>query len=572
MNGMMTTFSIAGGLALFIFGMHTMTGGLRGLAGANLRRILSRATRNRLNGMGLGILIGFLVQSSAATVMLVGFINAGLMTLGQSVPVMLGANLGTTLSMQLISFKLTDYCFLAIALGFLMRTAIPQKQIKAAGTALLGFGLLFLGMSTMSGTIAPHRDVFIPLFEQIDGSTGAGMILGILLATLITGIIQSSGAVIGMTFALIEAGVITDLPGAFPILIGANIGTCVTALLGSIGTHIDARRSAISHLLFNLFSTTVAAVLAPLFFRWMPAISGDLVHQAANANTLKMVITALLVLPFAPLHAALVRKLVPSRKAPPQPSFLDESLVPMPEQALHAAMRELRRMTDLCSESLVLDEQLLDERNTRAIRTIYQNEKTINAVKLALGDYLALITSRFLSRRQAVLAQHLDRCMTEIERIGDHLKVLCKLNSQIAPYAQHAFFAPCRNQLKELYVQINRILSNLSASLDPAHENYEGMAAAILAARKSYVEKKKDAKKLLLEHVGRDELPPLLGIYLNEYQMTFSKIARHCKTIAGAQQSPFFWLKQHKLDRAADPYTEKDILEDLDESDLFDTL
>ncbi|QHI69311.1 Na/Pi cotransporter family protein [Tichowtungia aerotolerans] len=572
MNEWMTTFSVAGGLALFVFGMHTMTEGLRGCAGANLRKILARATRNRVNGAGLGTLIGFLVQSSAATVMIVGFISAGLMTLAQSVPVMLGANIGTTLSMQLISFKLADYCFAAIALGFLLRAAVPQPRIKAGGTALLGFGLLFLGMSTMSGAIAPYRETFTPVFEQVDGSTIGGMIRGILLATVITGIIQSSGAVIGMTFALIEAGVITDLPGAFPIIIGANIGTCVTALLGSIGTHIEARRSAISHLLFNIFSTAVAAAAAPLFYRWIPMLGNDPVHQAANANTVKMVITALMVLPFAPLHAALVRRLVPSRKAPPQPSFLDEDLVPTPEQALHAVLRELRRMTELCRESLALDEQLLDEKNNRAVRTIYQNEKTLDSVKQATSDYLVKITSRVLSRRQAVLAQHLDRCMTEIERIGDHLKVICRLNSRLLPYTQHVFFTPFRNQLKELYRAISRILGNLSESLDPEHKNREETAAAILADRKKFVEKKDTAKRLIIEHVGRNEMPPRLGIYLNEYQMTFSKIARHCKTIAGAQKSPFFWLKEHKLGRHSEAYAEKDILDELDESDFYEHL
>ncbi len=566
----MATFSILGGLALFIFGMNLMSGGLRGFAGANLRRILARATRNRFNGMGLGTALGFLVQSSAATVMMVGFINAGLMTLGQSVPVMLGANIGTTLSMQLISFKLTDYCFVAIALGFLLKIAAPQARVKSAGKALLGFGLLFLGMSTMSGAIAPHRDAFVPLFEHINGSSPLGMLYGILLAAAITGIIQSSGAMIGMSFALIEAGVITDLSGVFPIMIGANIGTCVTALLGGIGTHIDARRSAISHLLFNLFSTLLAALAAPLFYRWIPAIGGDLIHQAANANTIKMVITALLVLPFAPLHAALVRRVMPSRKKVPQASFLDHDLIPLPEQALHASMRELRRMTELCRESLALDEQLLNAKDVRAVRTIEQNEKTIDTVKLALRDYLTRITSRFLSRRQAVLAQHLNRCMTEIERIGDHIKVLCRLNQKIGRYSQHTFFAPCRNQLTGLYTEINQILKNLSDSLDPEHENYEEMAATIFSARKNYLEKKDAAKKRITERVGRNDLPPLLGIYLNEYLLTFSKIARHCKAIAGAQQNPFFWLKQHKLNRPAAPYTEKDILEELDEADLFE--
>ena len=311
---------------------------------------------------------------------------------------------------------------------------------------------------------------------------------------------------------------------------------------------------------------------APLFYHWIPLLGGDLVHQAANANTIKMVITALLILPFAGLHTALVRLVVPSRKKVPQPSFLDEKLIPMPEQALHAAMRELQRMADLCHESLALDEQLLDQKNPKFVHAISQNEKTIDAVKLAFQDYLRQITSRFLSQRQAILAQHLNRCMTEIERIGDHIKVLCRLNQQIEPYSQHPFFNPCRNQLIELYAQINQILTNLSASLDPEHENYEEMASIILATRHQYMEKKDTAKKLITDRVGRKELPPLLGIYLNEYMLTFSKIARHCKAIAGAQRNPFFWLKQHKLDRPADIYTEKDILEELDEIDLFDTI
>ena len=570
MNQLMSAFAAAGGLALFIFGMRTMTDGLRGCAGANLRRILARATRNRLNGLGLGTLIGFLVQSSASTVMMVGFISAGLMTLAQSIPVMLGANIGTTLSMQLVSFKLADYCFAAIALGLLLRMAVPQARIRAAGTALLGFGLLFLGMSTMSSAVAPYRDTFIPVFEQMDGSTAGGMLRGVLLAAAITGIIQSSGAVIGMTFALIEAGVITDLPGAFPIIIGANIGTCVTALLGSIGTHIDARRSAISHLLFNIFSTTVAAAAAPLFYRWIPLLGDDPVRQAANANTVKMLVTALAVLPFAPLHAVLVRRLVPSRKTPPEPSFLDDSLIPMPEQALHAAMRELRRMTDLCRESLALDEQLLGNKNPRAIRTIHHNEKSIDAVKLAMKDYLLKITSRELSRRQAVLAQHLDRCMTEIERIGDHLKVICNLNAKLAPYTGHAFFAPCRTHLNELFSSTAHMLKHLSESLES--EDHEATAAAILEDRRLFKEKKKAVKQLITEHVGRNDIPPRLGIYLNEYQMTFNKIARHCKTIAGTQTRPFFWLKLHKLNRPADPYIEKEILDELDEHGFYEHL
>lgn len=566
----MVLFSILGGLALFIFGMNIMTDGLKSFAGDGLRRVLALATRNRSNGLGMGTLIGFLVQSSAATVMLVGFINAGLMTLTQSVPVMLGANIGTTLSMQLISFKLTDYCLIAVALGTLFHFAIPQPRLKQAGLALIGFGLLFLGMRTMSEAIAPHRDAFLPLFAQMDGATVSGMIRGILLSAAITGIIQSSGAVIGMSFALIQAGVITDLPGVFPIIIGANIGTCVTALLGSIGTQPDARRSAIAHLLFNVFSTVAAALAAPLFYRWIPMLGNDVVHQAANANTVKMTVTALMILPFAPLYATLVRRLTPSGKPAPQPSFLDESLVPAPEQALHAAMRELRRMTDLCRESLSHARSLLNMPDKKAEQAVIQNEKIIDAVKLAFRDYLALITSRFLSRRQAVLIQHLDRCITEIERIGDHIKVLCTLDTKLRPYARHHFFHSVRDRLDRLYEQTGIILKDLSISLAPEHENYEAFARQILTARKEYVHQSAAAKDLITGHVGRDELPPLLGIYLNETVMTLDKIVRHCKAIAGAQKKPFFWLKHKKLNRMAGEYTEQKILEELDAGEYLD--
>jgi phosphate:Na+ symporter len=570
MDSFFTVFSVLGGLALFIFGMNSLTDGLKRCAGDGLRRILARATRNRLSGLGLGAALGTLVQSSAATVMLVGFINAGLMTLAESVPVMLGANIGTTLSMQLISFKLADYCFVAITLGALLNLVSSQMQIKQAGQALLGFGLLFLGMSTMSSAIAPHRDAFIPLFAQINGATFGGMIRGILLATAVTGIIQSSGAMIGMSFALIQAGVITDLSGIFPILIGANIGTCATALLGSIGTHIDARRSAVSHLLFNSFGGIAAALTAPLFYRWMPLIPGDLVHQAANANTLKMGITALIVLPFAPLHAALVRKLIPSKKPVPQPSFLDEKLIPMPEQALHAAMSELQRAVDICRESLAFDRRLLDAADPKTERAVFQNENTINAIKLAFRDYLRLITSRFLSRRQAVLVQHLDRCVVEIERIGDHLKVLCTLCAKLRPYEAHRFFQPCRKQIEELYAQMGVILNNLSISLDPQHENYEAFAEKILATRADYVQKSALAKDLITGHVGRNNLPPQLGLWLNETVMTFDKIAKHGKAIAGAQKKPFFWLKQSRLDRVADEYSEQKVLRELDAGEYLD--
>jgi len=211
MSGMqlfLTVFGVLGGLAVFVLGMGMMTEGLRRFSGQSLRRVLAAATRSRVAGIGLGTLLGFLVHSSAATVMYVGFINAGLMGLAESIPPILGANIGTTFSMQLISFKLGDYCYVFIALGLGLKMAVPQPKAKHLGAVLLGFGLLFLGMNTMGAAVGPHKDSLTPLLTYVDGGTLGGMLAGIGASALFTGLVQSSGATIGMCFVLIRAGVI----------------------------------------------------------------------------------------------------------------------------------------------------------------------------------------------------------------------------------------------------------------------------------------------------------------------------------------------------------------------------
>ncbi|MFA5688622.1 MAG: Na/Pi symporter [Kiritimatiellales bacterium] len=568
---MFLVFTVCGGLALFIFGMHTMTDGLKTCAGSQLRRILARATRNKVSGLGFGTLLGLLVQSTAATVMLGGFVNAGLITLPASIPVMLGANIGTTFAAQLISFRLADYCFAGITLGLFIMMAGVKERIKSIGNALLGFGLLFLGMSIITGAITPYRDTFAPLFEHIDGATVYGMTNGILLSTAVTIIIQSSSAMIGISFALIEAGVITGLPGVFPVLIGANIGTCVTVLFTTFGSSADARRSAASHLVFNVFSGAAAALTAPLFYKWIPLTHGDLIHQAANANTIKMIVTAVPALMFMPAFTALLRKLVPSKQAPAPVSFLDETLFPTPEQAIHAVMRELQRTVNLCRDSLALDQQLLRIPANKLIRAIHQNEKNINAVKLAILDYIQRITSRVLSRRQTILLQHLDRCNDEVERIGDHLAELCDLTEDVRPYIKRNVCAPCWEEIQLLYGQIGIILNNLSVSLDPDHENYEQFAERILTARDEYVEKSVAIKDNITERAGKKNFPPMLGIYLTSMITACDKIAKHSKTIAGAQKKPFFWLKTNRLDRLSGEYSEKQIFEKLDSDEYLDS-
>ena len=401
-------FWLAGGLALFIYGMRVMGEGLSAAVGSGMRSLLGKATRNRVVGPGLGTMIGTLIQSSASVVLYIGFINAGLMTLRQSVGPILGANIGTTLSMQLISLRLTDYSLHAVFIGLLLHLAVRNTKVKQAGLALLGFGLLFLGMSIMSDAIRPYRDAFEPWLAHINGRTTGGLIAGTLASALITGIVQSSGAVIGMGFAMITAGAITDFEGMFPIILGANIGTCVTGLLGSIGTTIDARRAAVVHLLFNLIGSTLAIIAAPLFYKTIHFTSGDLVRQAANAYTIKMILCALLMLPFAPVLAKIAAKLVPSRTEQPEATFLDDQLLGRPEQAIYACLRELQRSCRICAQSLHMAAEEFIQHNARRERLIHINEQSVNAIKISLRDFIAKLTRQYLSKRQAILIVHID--------------------------------------------------------------------------------------------------------------------------------------------------------------------
>ncbi|NCC52267.1 MAG: Na/Pi cotransporter family protein [Spartobacteria bacterium] len=546
-------FAVLGGLALFIFGMNVMTDGLKKVAGSGLRTILARTTRNPLAGISLGTVLGFLVHSSATTVMLVGFVNAGLMTLIEAIPTMLGANIGTTLSMQVISFKLDKYCFFAIAIGFIINMASPNMKTKNIGRAIMGFGLLFLGMRTMSEAIKPHREALAPLLCRVDGSSLGGMLFGVLIATSITGVIQSSGATIGMCYALISAGVFTNFQQVYPIVLGAHIGTCATGLLGSIGTNIEARRTAISHLVFNIANVLMAIIAAPLFFKIIPMTSSDLIHQTANLHTAVITSAALLLLPFSRPYARFITLIVPSRKAPPQPSFLDNKLLARPEKAIAAGIQELQRVASICAQSLRLNAELLFKSDRKIIQTIKLNEKIVNEIKTSMRIYIKSLTSRYLSRRQAILLQHLDHCMSDIERIGDHIDEFCDLSiSRNKMMPDTLVDSESFERLFNLYKKSLDVLFLVIDSLNPDKQDFQETARRIMEARDEYMKMSLDAKGEFFSKLANHEVTPIAGIYYSEYTSALDRIVRHSKTIALAERQPDFWIKRKKLDKVAE--------------------
>lgn len=573
-EGFFLIFSLLGGLGLFLFGMQNMTEGLSGVAGQGMRKLIQRSTRSRISGVTLGTGLGFLVQSSAATVMLVGFVNAGLMSLPQAVPVILGANVGTSLSMQLISFKISEYSLMAVSLGVIGGMVMPGKRGKAASKALLGFGLLFLGLGTMSGAITPYRETLAPWLAVVDGSTWQGAVLGVMLAAGITAVIQSSGATIGMVFALIHAGAITTLPGAYPIVIGAGIGTCITALLGSIGANIQARRTAVCHLLFNVTSVGLSLAFSPLIYRWVPMLPGDLVHQAANANMIRMLFSAALLLPFSGLLARGVVWIMPSRETLPENSYLDRALIPRPEQAIRACIQELQRAARICKRSMMLHAQMFKSLDRKLIRGIVANEAALNEIKLSMDDYIELIAGQRLSKRQRLMLQHLNRCMSYLERIGDHIDRFREITQARLTGKRVLFDAETLAQWFELYGAAMKVLRLTIRSLDPSQQKFQKTAKEILDAREAYIKLSLEFRSDFndrLEKAGKD-FSPMVGVVLARYVDGLDRIVRHAKIIALVEGRPEFWIKRRKLERTVPHASEYEEPSWVDVTDYLDRL
>ena len=567
-------FQILGGLALFIFGMNIMSDGLREAAGQKLRTVLSVMSTRKLSGLGLGTMIATLVHSSATTVMVVGFINAGLMTLTQSIPVVLGANIGTTISMQAISFSLGKYALFAVTIGFITSMVAKSPKARKIGLSVMGFGLLFLGMNLMSDAIKPYKELLKPIMASISGETTKGLVLGILMATLLTSIIQSSGATISMAFALVQAGVLTSVAQTMPIILGAHIGTCATALLGSIGTSMNAKRSAYAHLIFNVFNVVLASLLkGPLVALLVWMSPDNVMRQSANLHTVVMVVAAFLVLPFSTPYAKLILRLFRSRKPEPEPSYLDDKLLEYPEQAICASIHELQRVAKICAKSLRLAGQtILFAQTPQDIQAIKLNEQVVNDVKLAMKEYLASLTRRYLSKRQAILIQHIDRCMSDLERIGDHVETICNLSLRRQKIPEAVVDKESFDTAFRLYENALHLFKLVIDSLDPDKENIQEIAQQILQARDNYMQDSLNTRAMFTDRVSQRLITPIAGIFFSEYIAALDRIVKHSKSIALAEKQPQFWIKRTKLGKHVDMAPEPELQHLVDPKDYLSRL
>ncbi len=539
------------GLALFLFGLDLLTRHLGAVSSGGVRRVLGRVARRPGLGLGVGVFAGVTIQTAAATALLVGFVHAGLLGLAASAPVTIGANIGTTLAVQVIAINLGDYRFLLIAAGGLLAACGPR--VRAAGLAVFGFGLLFVGMHAMSGAIEPYREGLAPVLARLDGATVTGLLLGSLAAALFTALIRSSGAALGMTFALVGAGVITRFEQAYPIVIGANIGTCITAVTAGFGAGTEARRAGFFHLVFNLFGGLLGIALAPAFYRAAPALPGGLVARIAAVNTIKMVLTAVAAWPLRAWLLALAARLAPGHSPPLEGSHLDEVWVRRPEDALAAMLRETRRAARLCATSHRACARVILEPDRAAQQAVRRNEEAMNRIKQATRDYLDRVTARYFSKRQAHLAPALDRTMDHLERIHDHLDAIRALSVQRYRRTSARFFEDDLRGLFDLYRDIGAMLARLVEALDPGREEFGAEGRALIELRDAFFRRREAVASRFHARVAAHAYPPLSAVFFADYLAAFERIVRHVRGIALLFLDPSFRLKPSKFGREEPP-------------------
>lgn len=527
---------VLGGLALFLFGLNQLSSGLKSLAGERLRAILEYTTRNRAYGYLLGCALGFLLHSSGTTVMLVSFVNAGLFTLLQAIPVVLGANVGTTLSMQAISLNLTALSYPAIALG-MAGTFHRKENIQSLGRALFGFGLLFLGMHIMKEGITPYREELRPFLENLDGSTWTGMIGGIFLALAVTSIMQSSGATIGMCFSLIQAGVFTSLIQVMPIILGAHIGTCATAFLASLGSPRPARRLAVSHLLFNLFNVGLALVFQAPLIALIESGTDNLTRQTANLHTLIMLAASLMALPVIKGMSFIVHKLVPGGIQESASSYLTPERMAEIDTALPAARMEMIRLSRLAIESLDHITRHLEQPRHDLKRKIRANEEIFNTIKSTLVRQL-----RNLGYREDVAFQdlrdldHWIRCVVQMERIGDHLEKLHMLSDEQSRETERIKFGKkLDKRLRQLFSETREMLDLLRLNLESS--GMEVTEQDLNAHRQKILTKTKKSRDLFSVRMEQARMEPRVMYYYTGYLEIFERLIRHIE-LAGDNPEP----------------------------------
>lgn len=522
-------FLFLGGISLFLYGMQLMGDSLQAAAGSKLQRILGALTKRTIYGVALGAGVTSILQSSSATtVMTVGLVNAGLMNLQQAFGIVMGANIGTTITAQLIAFKLTDYITLLLAIGFLIRTVAKKRQMKDIGQVLMGFGILMLGMAMMSNSVAPLRHNTAVV--EFIGRFSTHPILGLLVGLCMTVVIQSSSATVGILMAMAGQGLI-PLEGAVPVLLGDNIGTCITAVLATLQANINAKRVALSHVLFNLIGSIIAIALLSQFLALVLKISpaGNISRQIANAHTVFNVVNTILFLPFAGQFTKLIEKIMPNKNGEIsyQPKFLNESMLDTPAIALSLARKEVSRMGSLALGNTKRAFSCINQYDSKKVKYIKEHEPVIDNLEEAITVYLTKMSEKNLSVELTNIHTGLLHCCMDLERIGDHAETIAKrvksMNEDGISFSPEA-----AEEMKEIGDMVIRTTADALQALE---DNDVNLAKTALARSHEVRKKEKAMRRSHVDRLNRGVCTPETGFVMLELLLNMKCVSDHAQNL-----------------------------------------
>ena len=463
--------SMAGGLGLFLFGIRTMGDGLENAAGAKLKRMLEVLTGNRFLAVLVGFVVTAIIQSSTATtVMVVGFVNAGMMSLAQAVGVIMGANIGTTVTSLLIALNFSSVAAAAVLVGVILMLASKKTVVKNLGAIFTGFGLLFLGIDMMSDSMAPLRESagFMNFIVTVSESP-LRPLFGIILGIVMTAVLQSSSASVGVLQTLAMQGLVPLKFSVF-VLFGQNIGTCLTALFSTVGAKKNSKRAAVIHLLFNLIGTGVFILIALLtpYVEWIEKLSPDPMAQIAISHIVFNIVSTVVMFPFANVLVKLSCLLVPGKddsESEMHCKFIDDRLLNTPPFAVMQVSKEVARMAKLACDNFETSAHALINRSDKDLDKVMENEDVINYLNHHITSYLVKLNALDITDSDSDYIARVFHAINDIERVGDHA-------INLAEAAQHnigeglKFSDPAREELNQLCGSVVTLLERSMAAFD----------------------------------------------------------------------------------------------------------
>lgn len=534
--GIKDVLALLGGLALFLYGMQMMSSGLEAAAGNRMKAILERLTSNRVKGVLVGAGITAVIQSSSATtVMVVGFVNSGLMTLKQAVWVIMGANIGTTITGQLIALDIGAIAPVFAIAGVAAIMFVKNEKVHHISSIFAGLGILFMGMDMMGNAMEPLQDsaAFIQFM-----TTFRNPLVGILIGAVFTAVIQSSSASVGILQALAGTGMI-PLSSAVYILFGQNIGTCITAVLASIGMKVNAKRTTIIHLMFNIFGSvlfTVVCLVTP-FVRWMEALApGNPVSQIANVHTVFNIVTTLILLPFGTYMAAAAEKILPdSRKEEDEEyrlkyitRFEPSYAIGQAAVAISQVKNEVGRMQAMVKKNISSAYNVLIKYNDKELKKIDERETYIDYLNAEISSYIVSLMANEMSLADSRQINGYYVVISNLERLGDHAVNLAGYAKELKGW-DAGFSETAREELEIMKKQC-------MDALDIVKEMLPGNSGVILEKASAMEQKIDDTRdkyfKKQMQRLKKGKCKPQTGIIFTEILTDFERMGDHVKNIA----------------------------------------